>query len=819
MDERLTLFASVLLPLPVPKTYTYRVPYEWNDLVQIGHRVVVQFGVKKIFSGIVLDLSDTPPDKYQASYILELMEDEPIVNPRQIKFWNWISHYYMCHPGEVMAAALPAGLKLQSETLLILNPEASLEPMPAVDEKEAAILEAVMKGKDLTPDDAAKIIGQKSAMRYIRSLYLKGLILMKEEVSENYKPKMADFLHLSGEWQDEEFARTTLDKLEKRAPKQADIIMLLLSLERKEHLQQELVTRYNLDTANIRPLVQKGLLLKVKRQIDRLKTDESEEQHYTLTDKQALVTQQMDEAFGRGQNVLLYGDTGSGKTLVYVQKIKEVLEKGKQALLLLPEIALTEQMVGRLAHFFGKEMGVWHNFYSGNERTELYEKVLKGDVRFVVGARSAVFAPFDNLGLVVIDEEHENSFKQFEKRPHYHGRDAAIQLAHFHGCQVLAGSATPSYELYHAAKTGKWALVRLTGRFHSVPDPAIQLVHTGEARRQNRMKGPFSDHLLEAMESCMNAGEQVIVYQNRKGYVPFISCDMCGHTAHCINCDISLTYYKTSNKQRCTYCGYTKDPVVICEACGSNRLTMRGYGTERLSEELTVFFPQARIARLDTESIRKRSDFQRILNGFANKDIDILVGTQLLSKGLDFENVGLVVVPDADILLRIPDFRCNERAYQQLFQVSGRAGRRNKQGKVMIQTTQTAHAVMLALYEGSYEQLAKEEINMRSQFGYPPFSRLIRILLKHKDDRIAEEAAQSLYAALSPHLGNALLAPAIPSVGRIRNMYLRQMLLKVDNQDKAAVARHKNLLWEKASDIIVRAGFKGVIVDFDVDPV
>jgi primosomal protein N' (replication factor Y) len=819
VDERLTLFAFVLLPLPVPKNYTYRVPHEWNDLVQIGQRVVVQFGSRKIYSGIIVDFSDTPPEKYEAAYILELMEAEPIVHPVQLRFWTWISQYYMCHPGEVMSAALPAGLRLQSETKLVINPDADLENIPELDEKEQVIFGGLQKGKELTPEEAAKLIGQKSAMRFIRSLYLKGLLMMHEEVSENYKPKLVECIQPAPEWTDEDFAKATLDKMEKRAPKQADVMTLILGLAQQEYLKSELTGKYGLDSSHIRALVQKGLLVQYKKQVDRLESLDAEPVTFHLSPAQQLAAGEIDKSIEKGRNVLLYGATGSGKTYLYIHQIKKALEKGLQALLLLPEVALTEQMVSRLSHYFGDEMGVWHNFYSGSERTELYEKVLNGTVRFVVGARSALFAPFNKLGVVVIDEEHENSFKQFEKRPHYHGRDAAIQLAHFHGCQVLAGSATPSYELYHAAQTGLWDMVRLSERFNPVPSPEIQVIHTGEARRQNIMKGPFSEHLIEGMQVCMDAGEQIIVYQNRKGYVPFISCDMCGFTAHCVNCDISLTYYKTSNKQRCTYCGYAQDPPVTCEACGSSSLTMRGYGTERLAEELTIFFPQARIARLDNESIKKRSDFQRILNGFANHDIDILVGTQLLSKGLDFSNVGLVAVPDADMLLRIPDFRCNERAFQQLFQVAGRAGRGTKQGRVLIQAAQTSSPVILALFEGGYEALAKEELSMRSNFNYPPFSRLIRFQVKHKEEQVAENAALSLYAALSPHLGPALLAPTVPSVGRVRNYYLRQLLLKIENKDKAKVARYKLLLWEKANEIIVRSGIKGVFVDFDVDPV
>lgn len=817
MAERLTLFASVLLPLPVPKTYTYRVPHEWNDLVQIGQRVVVQFGPRKIYSGIILDFSDTPPEKYDASYIIELMEEEPVVNPSQLRFWHWVSTYYMCHPGEVMAAALPAGLRLQSESLVVLHPEFDVDQRPELDEKEAIILDEVIRRKELKPADAAALLGQKSAMRYIRSLYLRGLVLMKEEVVENYKPRLIDYLALATEWQDESFARATMEKLEKRAPKQADAIVAVMGMGRGEFPKKELTEKHGIDAAHIRTLVQKGLLLQFKRQADRLKSLESEPFEFSLSPAQQKADENIINAFGNDKNVLLYGATGSGKTYLYISRIREALATGRQVLMLVPEVALTEQMVARLSHYFGAEMGVWHNYYSGHERTELYEKVRNGSIRFVIGARSALFAPFERLGLVVIDEEHENSFKQFDKRPHYHGRDAAIQLAHFHGCQVLAGSATPSYELWHACHEGKWELVRLSERFNPVPAPEISLIHTGEARRSNAMKGPFSNAMLEAMEACMSSGQQIIVYQNRKGFVPYISCEMCGYTTQCINCDITLTYFKSSGKQRCTYCGYAQDPMALCPACGSTSVNMRGYGTERLTEELSVVFPQARVARLDQESVRKRSDFQRILNGFANKDIDILVGTQLLSKGLDFQNVGLVAVPDADLLLNIPDFRTNERAYQQLFQVAGRAGRGNRQGKVMIQTSRGQHPVLEALTDGDYESLALEEINMRREFDYPPFTRLIRISVKHKDARMAEEAAQFMAARIRPALRDRLMGPNPPGVARVRNYFIQQMLVRLD-KTRDNITRLKEFMWEQSVALVTNSNFKGALVDFDVDP-
>ncbi|NBP05432.1 MAG: primosomal protein N' [Bacteroidetes bacterium] len=817
MSERITLFAEVLLPLPVPKAYTYRVPHEWNELLQVGQRVVVQFGARKVYSGIILRFTEDPPSLYNASYLLEIMDEEPIVQPLQLQFWQWISSYYMCHPGEVMAAALPAGFRLQSESLLVLHPEFDPENLPDLDEKESLIFNALLQKKELKTDAVAEMLGQKSGMRQIKSLYLKGIAVLKEEISERYKPKWEDIISLSPQWKDTSFATETLNQLEKRAPRQADAIMAVLGMGKGTVTKKELTEKHNIDSAQIKSLVQKGLLMLERRQVDRLKRLVTEPDELQLNAEQKVADNLVNTAFEEGKNVLLYGITGSGKTYLYIQQIKKALAAGKQALLLVPEVALTEQLVSRLEHYFGNEMGVWHNYYSGHERTELYEKVLKGEVRFIIGARSALFAPFSNLGIVVIDEEHENSFKQFDKRPHYHGRDAAIQLAYMHGCRVLAGSATPSYELWNLCTEGRWQKVTLNKRFTHTPAPQILLLNTAEGRKKNKPKGPFHSHMLEAIGECLEAKSQVIVYQNKKGFVPFIHCDMCGYTPHCVNCDITLTYYKSTGQQRCGYCAHAQPPMQLCPACGSTAVSMKGFGTERIAEELSLIFPAAKIARLDQESMRKRSDFQRVLNGFTNGEIDILVGTQLLSKGLDFQNVGLVAIPDADILLNIPDFRTHERAFQQMFQVAGRAGRGSKQGQVMIQSRQTAHPVLQAVLDNDYTGLTEQEIQVRKQFQYPPFSRIIKITVKHKDARKSEEASRYYAQMLRTTLKDRLMGPQAPLIGRVRNYYLQQIMVKMDKK-KDDPAKVKELLWNASLKLITMPDFKGVWIDFDVDP-
>lgn len=817
MEDRLTIFAQVLLPLPVPNTYTYRVPVEWNELVQIGQRVSVQFGARKIYAGILVDFSDQPPVGYTANYLLEILDDEPIVSPTQLKFWNWIASYYMCHPGEVMAAALPAGYRLQSESIISLSPDFDEDDIGSIDEKEGQILALLITKRQITVDEAAKACESKSPMKYIKSLYTRGYVLMHEEVKDSYKPKTETYYTLAACWEVEDTAKALLEQLEKKAPKQANVILALFGYGKQGISSAVLKEKYHVESSHLKALEKKALIIAEKKVVDRLSIAGAMTA-FELTPAQSAACAQTQEAFDEGKNALLHGETGTGKTFIYQHFIQECLQAGKQALYLIPEVALTEQLVMRLSQFFGPKMAVWHNYYSGSVRTELYQKIANGEIQLLVGARSAVFAPFASLGLIVIDEEHENSFKQFDKRPMYHGRDAALQLGAMRKCPVLMGTATPSYDMLQLAADGKLEKVTLAERFVMAPPPLIELVNVGEAKRQNRMKQAFSAYMLEEIQNTLDAGAQVIVFQNRKGYVPYISCDFCGHTTHCVNCDISLTYYKSLNTQKCNYCGFTRDTEKQCPDCGSTSLSMRGFGTERIAEELEIYFPEARITRFDQESIRKKSDFQRILNGFENKEIDILVGTQLLSKGLDFENVGLVCIPDADMLLNIPDFRSHERAFQQMHQVAGRSGRGTKQGKVIIQSYQPSHPVIQAVKNAAFEELAAFEIPLRKSLSYPPFTRLIRITLRHKDFVLCQNAADLYANAIRKYLMDRVVGPQSPGIGRIRGYYLQQLLVKM-NVGKDDITRIKKYLSDAALHVQKTNDFKGLWFDFDVDPV
>lgn len=820
MSEIITLFAEVILPLPLPKKYTYRIPQEWNELVFAGQRVAVQFGARKIYAGIIYGFTETPPEKYTATYILDILDNAPIVSKKQIEFWEWMSRYYMCFMGDVMNAGLPAGFKLESTSHLVLNPDFDDTEEIELDENEWKIIELLQKNKKLKIEYINEQLHRKNSIKYINSLYTRGLIRIEEEIREKFVPKTEWFLKLSPVFfEDETTASEILNKLERRAPAQSDLIMAMLATGKQEISQKKLFETYPLlNTSAINALEKKQLLSREKVQLDRIHSNHNPvETHFILTEEQENAYLCARQAFEEDKKVVLYGVTGSGKTIVYLKLIQDTLALGKQVLYLIPEVALTEFLVQRFESYFGNTMAVWHHYYTSNERTEIYHKIKDNKTQILVGTRSAVFAPFADLGLIVVDEEHENSYKQFDKRPRFQARDAALKLASLYHANIILGSATPSYESLFIGRSENGVLLTLNNRYGQAKFPHVELVHMGEAKRNKTTKNTFSDHLLKAIEKSLSQQEQVIIFQNRKGYAPFISCNMCGFTAHCPNCDITLTHYKFQNNNKCGYCGHTEDSFHKCPACGSTDITMRGFGTERISEELDILFPEARIARFDNESIKKRSDFQHILSGFANKQIDILVGTQLLSKGLDFENVSLVGVVDADILLKKPDFRSHETAFQQLHQVAGRAGRGQKPGTVIIQTHQFQHPVLNALLNQNYFELAELELPARKLYEYPPYGKLIVILLKHKDEQKVKQASVYFKTLLSAALGERLMGPQPPAVARLRNLYLRQFMIKL-NPAKDNIAKIKLFLAAKVDELREQTDYRTVLIDIDVDP-
>ena len=819
MTELQTLFAHVLVPVPVPKTYTYRVPHDWNDWIHEGLRVAVQFGPKKIYAGIILSLSDSPPVGYQAAYLLDVLDDAPIVNHRQLQFWQWVAKYYMCYMGEVMATALPAGYRLQSETKILLHPDADLESVirSELEGIEWQILELLGHKDGLSLDEIHQKLAVKNVLKHVKSLYLRGLVVMEEELKENYRPKYEEFLELGLIWGDAERANAALGVMERRAQKQYEAMMHVLGTGKREMPVETIVKGMGVERAVLKQLEKKTFVSLVKRRRDHLQVTRGVAQDYQLTALQKTALDVVRNAFESQQPALLFGVTGSGKTHIYMELVKEALASGKQVLYLLPEVALTEHLVAKMSAFLPVEIGVWHHFYSSHERTELYDRILKNQIQFVVGTKGAVFAPFTDLGLIVVDEEHESSYKQFDKKPFYHGRDAAFQLAKLHNAKFVMGSATPSYEMQFAVKQQRVVLAELNEKYDGGKAAELMYLNVGELKKAGQMNALFSDPVQLAIRSAMDLKQRVVVYHNRKGYVPYIECGDCGLTSQCKNCDISLTYYKSSDNQRCNYCGYQQVVPSKCVACGSQDLRLKGTGTEKLAEELSQLFPKARVGRFDQQSMRKRDDFQRILLAFERGEIDILVGTQLLAKGIDIENIGLVVVPDSDMLLHIPDFRSHERAFQQLQQLAGRIGRRAERGVMMIQTYQPEHEVLKALKTGDYRGLMETEMEQREVFGYPPFTKLLKIDVKHLDAQVATEASRWLADQLRKQLGNLVLGPQVPSVARVKNRFIQQIVVKIP-RESAKLNAAKHLVQQAREAALAHLLWRAVRIDVVVDP-
>lgn len=819
MTELQTLFAHVLVPVPVPKTYTYRVPHDWNDWIHEGLRVAVQFGPKKIYAGIILSLSDSPPVGYQAAYLLDVLDDAPIVNHRQLQFWQWVAKYYMCYMGEVMATALPAGYRLQSETKILLHPDADLESVirSELEDIEWQVLELLGHKDGLSLDEIHQKLAVKNVLKHVKSLYLRGLVVMEEELKENYRPKYEEFLELGLIWGDAERANAALGVMERRAQKQYEAMMHVLGTGKREMPVETIVKGMGVERAVLKQLEKKTFVSLVKRRRDHLQVTRGVAQDYQLTALQKNALDVVRNAFESQQPALLFGVTGSGKTHIYMELVKEALASGKQVLYLLPEVALTEHLVAKMSAFLPVEIGVWHHFYSSHERTELYDRILKNQIQFVVGTKGAVFAPFTDLGLIVVDEEHESSYKQFDKKPFYHGRDAAFQLAKLHNAKFVMGSATPSYEMQFAVKQQRVVLAELDEKYDGGKAAELMYLNVGELKKAGKMNALFSDPVQLAIQTAMDLKQRVVVYHNRKGYVPYIECGDCGLTSQCKNCDISLTYYKSSDNQRCNYCGYQQVVPSKCVACGSQDLRLKGTGTEKLAEELSQLFPKARVGRFDQQSMRKRDDFQRILTAFERGEIDILVGTQLLAKGIDIENIGLVVVPDSDMLLHIPDFRSHERAFQQLQQLAGRIGRRAERGVMMIQTYQPEHEVLKALKTGDYKGLMETEMEQREVFGYPPFTKLLKIDVKHLDAQVATEASRWLADQLRKQLGNLVLGPQVPSVARVKNRFIQQIVVKIP-RESAKLNAAKHLVQQAREAALAHLLWRAVRIDVVVDP-
>ncbi len=822
-----TFFVDVILPLALPQTYTYRVPREFNTVIKIGQRVIVQFGKgQKQYSAIIARLHEEPPKAYQAKYIETVLDEEAILYPVQLRFWEWISQYYMAHIGEVMNAALPAGLRLASETRVLLHPDYE-KVVNELSDDEYLLIEALELRNVLDLNEISQILGIKYVQPKIKALIEKKAIMTEEEIKLRYRPKMVDYIELTAFAKEEHNLKRIFDDLE-RAPKQLEALMTYLQLSQYYSQKPEAVKKVHLQktirvsSSLIQELVKKNVFEIVKKEQGRLAKGELSSKLNSLNEYQQEAFQKIQESFRTHQVCLLHGVTSSGKTEVYIHLIKEQIKKGKQVLYLLPEIALTTQIVLRLQAIFGAKVGVFHSRFNENERVEVWNNVLKfnaghfEDYQIILGARSALFLPFSKLGLVIVDEEHETTFKQQDPAPRYQARDAAIVLANMQKAKVLLGSATPSIESYWNAQNGKYGLVELTKRHGDVQLPEILCADIKDATKRKKMKSHFSPMLLKAMEETLENKQQVILFQNRRGYSPILLCETCGNAPQCINCDVSLTYHKFKNELNCHYCGYHVPIPQTCPSCGDQSLKVKGFGTEKIEEELAIFLPEARIARMDLDTTRAKKAYHHLITAFEEKEIDILVGTQMVTKGLDFDHVGLVGVLNADQMLHFPDFRAFERSYQLMSQVAGRAGRKKQRGKVIIQSYNPEHQVIRQVIDSKYGDLYKNEVIDRRNFHYPPFYRLVQLTLRHRDAAKVKQGAERLANLMRSKFGSRVLGPEVPGIARIRNQYQQQLLLKIEKD--ASLRKSKLILNDLLIAFKGQKDFQSIRVVVDVDP-
>ncbi|MDF3076659.1 MAG: priA [Sphingobacteriaceae bacterium] len=816
--QRETFFVEVILPLAISKTYTYRVPFALNGQVAVGKRVVVQFGKSKIYTAVVYGISKNPPALYEAKYILDILDEERVVNAQQLQLWEWVAAYYMCSLGEVMQAALPAALKLASETRITLLKDAEYDKSELSD-KQYLILDALEIQPELRISDIIKLLGQKTVFPLLKQLFDKNIIHISEEIVERYKPRKKAFIVLNSEYEDADNRKALFEVLE-RAPKQLEALMGYMKLRRDkpEISKNELLEETNCGQAALKSLIDKSIFVQQEKAVSRLSHEELELlQNFTLSPAQQSAYGSINEQFVEKDVVLLHGITSSGKTQVYIRLIEGILAQGKQVLYLLPEIALTTQLITRLRHYFGNSIGIYHSKFSDNERAEVWNKILKSEYQIVLGARSSVLLPFSNLGLIVVDEEHETSYKQFDPAPRYHARDTAIYLAHVHQAKVLLGSATPSLESYYNTKTEKYGLVQLSERFGSSELPQIEVVSIAEETQRKTMQAHFTSVLVGEMRQALERKEQIILFQNRRGYSPFLLCRTCGYSPKCINCDVSLTLHKSTLKLHCHYCGYKQDPVQVCPACGSAHIEQKGFGTEKIEDDLAMIFPEASIARMDLDATRTKNSFQKLISDFEDRKIDVLIGTQMVTKGLDFEHVTVIGIISADSLLNYPDFRAYERSFQLLSQVSGRAGRRDKPGKVIIQAYDVHHRILSQVIRNDYDEMFKTEVLERRNFQYSPFFRMIQLDVKHKDFQQLNYIAERIAIELRGAFGERILGPEFPLVGRIRNFYIKTIMIKVERSG-ISIQKVKQSLAEILLRCEVDKNNKGMIVRVDVDP-
>lgn len=825
--NRKTLFVKVILPLPVPGTFTYRVPFELNDSVELGQRAVVQFGKAKIMSGLICEVTEQVPDFEQVKYILDILDEKPVVNSMQFKLWQWICDYYLCYEGEVMQAALPSAMKLSSESKIKLSEEFELDTM-ALNDFEYLIVEALQVQPKLTISEVSKIIGYKKVMPLIKTMIDRNIVVMEEELDPKFKAKYERYVGLAPEYHSDDKLRELMDNLTKRAYKQLELVMSFFVLggdAENDVMASELMKKADANSTVLKALVDKGVFKTYEKKVSRLKSYKAltDADSIILTDKQQQAYDDIRAGFDSKRPVLLHGVTSSGKTEIYIKLIQEALNKGKQVLYLLPEIALTEQIINRLKKYFGDRVGVYHSRYSDMERVEIWQQVLAFEktksekYQVIIGSRSSILLPFSDLGLIIVDEEHDSSFKQIDPAPRYNARDLSMILARNYGADVVLGSATPSFESYYNARQGRYHLVELTERYGGVEMPEIIIDDMRIERRRKLIQANFGSVLVDAMKNTLDNKNQVILFQNRRGFSLRLECGVCNWIPQCINCDVSMTYHKAQNIMKCHYCGYTMSVPSECPSCHSTDLKMHGFGTERVEEDLNVLIPEARCARLDLDTTRSKNSYQHILDQFKNRDTDVLVGTQMVTKGLDFDCVKTVGILDADSMLSFPDFRAHERSFQLMEQVSGRAGRKGGKGKVIIQTYQPTHPVILNVVNHDFVRFFEEQMPIRRQFCYPPYYRLIMIKLRHADHNKLNLAAEFFAKQLRPVFKQNLLGPEYPMVSRIKNQYIKQILIKFDRS--ANTMKVKEVIKQNIDAFKKNQEHKSVTISIDVDPI
>ena len=841
------VYADVIVPLPLANSYTYRLPADMEGEVQVGSRVIVPFGQKKFYTAIVIRLHNTPPEgDYQVKPVTEVLDPHPIVTPAQLAFWQWVAEYYLCTLGDVYKAALPSGMKLESETRIELN----LDFSPTEEKflpNEEKIFSLLTDEKERTVAQIEKETGIKNALPAINALLRKEAIFVKEEVKRTYKPKTETRIRLSAEAlklrssEVQKFRSTDnthanmqaelssellnsctpelLNSL-KRAPKQQQLLTTFLKMGVESVSKKELLATSGASSTILNQLIEKGIFESYTHEIGRLGRTDALSAPLPLNPLNPYQTEafnRINESFATKHVCLLHGVTSSGKTEIYIHLIQQALTEGKQVLYLLPEIALTTQITERLQRVFGSRLGVYHSKFPDEERVEIWQKQLSAEpYDIILGVRSSVFLPFQRLGLVIVDEEHENTYKQQDPAPRYHARNGAIVLASMQGAKVLLGTATPSIESYYNALTGKYALVTLTHRHQSIQLPEIQVVDIAELRHKRRMNGPFSPELLSHMRHALEQGEQIILFQNRRGFAPMVECKTCGWVPRCKNCDVSLTFHRGLNQLTCHYCGYTYQIPATCPACESEDIRHRGFGTERIEESIQQIFPDARVARMDLDTTRTRQAYERIIRDFQAHQTDILIGTQMVSKGLDFEHVSVVGILDADTMMNFPDFRSHERAFQLMAQVAGRAGRKHRQGLVILQTRSKDAPVIHQVVANDYASLYDDQLADRLLFRYPPYYRLIYIYLKHRHDDLVNTLANEMAMHLRTVFGDRILGPDAPPVARVQTFYIRKIMLKMETS--ASLPKVRQQLRLIRQQILTDPRFRSCIIHFDVDP-